>query len=228
MAALGGCTAMDVISILRKKRQAVTGYEVEVVGERRTDQHPKVFTRLEIVHRVRGPRPQRGGGGRGDRAERHEVLLGARHAGAGGRHHAAASRSRRAEAWTSFRIEKDSMGEMQVPADALLRAADPARGRELPGLGRAHAAGVHPRARPGQAGGGAGQRELGLLDAARSPAPSSSAAREVAAGTLGRRVPDRRLPDRQRHQHEHERQRGHRPAAPRRRLGPHRCTPTTT
>jgi len=54
MAALGGCTAMDVISILRKKRQAVTGYEVEVVGERRTDQHPKVFTRLEVVHKVRG------------------------------------------------------------------------------------------------------------------------------------------------------------------------------
>lgn len=54
MAALGGCTAMDVISILRKKRQPVTGYEVEVVGERRTDQHPKVFTRLEVVHRLRG------------------------------------------------------------------------------------------------------------------------------------------------------------------------------
>ncbi len=54
LAALGGCTAMDVISILRKKRQAVTGYEVEVAGERRTDQHPKVYTRIEIVHRVRG------------------------------------------------------------------------------------------------------------------------------------------------------------------------------
>ena len=54
MAALGGCTAMDVISILRKKRQAVTGYEIEVNGERRMDQHPKVFTRLEVVHRVRG------------------------------------------------------------------------------------------------------------------------------------------------------------------------------
>ncbi len=53
-AALGGCTAMDVISILRKKRQAVTGYEVEVVAERRMDQHPKTFTRMEIVHRVRG------------------------------------------------------------------------------------------------------------------------------------------------------------------------------
>jgi putative redox protein len=53
-AALGGCTAMDVISILRKKRQPVTGYEVEVVAERRTDQHPRIFTRMEIIHRVRG------------------------------------------------------------------------------------------------------------------------------------------------------------------------------
>ena len=53
-AALGGCTAMDVISILRKKRQPVTGYEVEVVAERRMDQHPRIFTRMEIIHRVRG------------------------------------------------------------------------------------------------------------------------------------------------------------------------------
>jgi putative redox protein len=53
-AALGGCTAMDVISILRKKRQAVTGYEVEVVAERRMDQHPRIYTRMEIIHRVRG------------------------------------------------------------------------------------------------------------------------------------------------------------------------------
>jgi putative redox protein len=53
-AALGGCTAMDVISILRKKRQVVTGYEVEVLAERRLDQHPRIFTRMEIVHRVRG------------------------------------------------------------------------------------------------------------------------------------------------------------------------------
>ena len=53
-AALGGCTAMDVISILRKKRQQVTGYEVEVVAERRLDQHPRIFTRIEVIHRVRG------------------------------------------------------------------------------------------------------------------------------------------------------------------------------
>jgi putative redox protein len=53
MMALGGCTAMDVISILRKKRLAVSAYEVTVSGERR-DEHPKVFTRMEVVHRVRG------------------------------------------------------------------------------------------------------------------------------------------------------------------------------
>ena len=53
LAALGGCTAMDVISILRKKRQRVTAYEVLVRGQRR-QQHPRVFTRIEIVHQVQG------------------------------------------------------------------------------------------------------------------------------------------------------------------------------
>jgi putative redox protein len=53
LGALGGCAAMDVVEILRKKRQAVTGYEVEVHGERRAE-HPRIFTRIEIVHRVRG------------------------------------------------------------------------------------------------------------------------------------------------------------------------------
>ena len=53
LVALGGCEAMDVISILRKKRQRVTGYEVRVSGERRTE-HPKGYTRMEILHRVTG------------------------------------------------------------------------------------------------------------------------------------------------------------------------------
>jgi len=53
LAAVAGCTAMDVITILRKKRQTVMGYEVEANAERR-DEHPRVFTRIEIVHRVRG------------------------------------------------------------------------------------------------------------------------------------------------------------------------------
>ena len=53
LAAVGGCTAMDVISILRKKRQQVTGYELVVTGEK-AEEHPKVFTRIEVLHRVRG------------------------------------------------------------------------------------------------------------------------------------------------------------------------------
>ena len=44
---------MDVIGILRKKRQVVLGYEVVVTGERGSE-HPRAFTRIEVVHRVRG------------------------------------------------------------------------------------------------------------------------------------------------------------------------------
>jgi len=53
--ALGGCTAVDVISILRKKREQVTDYRVEVRGERRAE-HPRSYTRLEVRHIVRGRR----------------------------------------------------------------------------------------------------------------------------------------------------------------------------
>lgn len=48
-----GCTAMDVISILRKKRQEVSGLEVEVLGSR-AKEHPRVYDRVDLVYRVRG------------------------------------------------------------------------------------------------------------------------------------------------------------------------------
>jgi putative redox protein len=51
--ALGGCTAVDVISILKKKRQHVTDYRIEVSGERH-DEFPKRFTKLMVKHIVRG------------------------------------------------------------------------------------------------------------------------------------------------------------------------------
>jgi putative redox protein len=51
--ALGGCTAMDVISILRKKRQPVTAYEVRVTGLQE-EGHPHNFTRFDVVHVVDG------------------------------------------------------------------------------------------------------------------------------------------------------------------------------
>lgn len=51
--ALGGCTAVDVLSILRKKRERVTDYRVELRGTRR-DEHPRAYTRIEMCHIVRG------------------------------------------------------------------------------------------------------------------------------------------------------------------------------
>jgi len=50
---LAGCTAMDVISILRKKRQDVTGFEVHVDAPR-SPEFPKVFTRADITYSVTG------------------------------------------------------------------------------------------------------------------------------------------------------------------------------
>lgn len=53
LVALGSCTAVDVISILRKKRQVVSDYRVEVRGERR-EEHPRSFRRMEVHHIVTG------------------------------------------------------------------------------------------------------------------------------------------------------------------------------
>jgi putative redox protein len=50
---LGGCTAMDVISILQKKRQDVTSFEVVLHGERAAD-HPKVYTEITMEYIVTG------------------------------------------------------------------------------------------------------------------------------------------------------------------------------
>jgi putative redox protein len=51
--ALAGCTAMDVISILRKKRQDVRRYSVESAGTQ-MDGHPNAFTRIDVTHVVEG------------------------------------------------------------------------------------------------------------------------------------------------------------------------------
>lgn len=51
--ALAGCTAMDVIPILRKKRQQDGGLTVAVWGKW-AEQHPKIYTRIEVLYRVRG------------------------------------------------------------------------------------------------------------------------------------------------------------------------------
>ena len=53
LAALAGCTAMDVASILRKKRQRAERYTLHLSGERATE-HPRVYTRIVVEHRVEG------------------------------------------------------------------------------------------------------------------------------------------------------------------------------
>ena len=51
--ALGGCTGVDVIDILKKKRQHVTGYRIEVHGDRR-EEYPRAYIKLYVKHIVSG------------------------------------------------------------------------------------------------------------------------------------------------------------------------------
>jgi putative redox protein len=51
--ALGGCTAMDVISILQKMREPLEALRVEVIGEM-ADEHPKRFLSLRVVYHLKG------------------------------------------------------------------------------------------------------------------------------------------------------------------------------
>ncbi len=53
LVAVAGCTAMDVVSILLKKRQDVTAYDVEVTGER-VEEHPRKFVKFQVHHIVHG------------------------------------------------------------------------------------------------------------------------------------------------------------------------------
>jgi putative redox protein len=48
-----GCTAMDVISILKKKRQPVEGFKVFATTER-AEEHPKRFTKIHLDYVVYG------------------------------------------------------------------------------------------------------------------------------------------------------------------------------
>lgn len=50
---IAGCTAMDVISIIRKRRADVTGFQVNITGERAED-HPKRYTRILIEYVLEG------------------------------------------------------------------------------------------------------------------------------------------------------------------------------
>ena len=53
LAAVAGCTGIDVVAILEKMRQPLEGLEIEVRGVRR-EAHPRIYERVEIVYRAHG------------------------------------------------------------------------------------------------------------------------------------------------------------------------------
>ncbi len=53
LAALGTCTAFDVVSILAKRRTPVESYRIELEGER-AEEHPRGYTRIRVRHIVGG------------------------------------------------------------------------------------------------------------------------------------------------------------------------------
>ena len=57
LCALGGCTGMDVISILRKMRTVPTAFRIEIKDERAA-RHPKVVTHLHLTYRFKGNIPK--------------------------------------------------------------------------------------------------------------------------------------------------------------------------
>ena len=57
LSALASCSAMDVVSILDKKRQAFARYEIHVTAVQR-DGYPQVFSRIDVVHELEGPTVQ--------------------------------------------------------------------------------------------------------------------------------------------------------------------------
>ena len=52
--ALGGCTGIDIIAILEKQRQRVTGFDLVVTGEQREEQ-PRIYQRINIEYVIAGP-----------------------------------------------------------------------------------------------------------------------------------------------------------------------------
>ncbi len=118
-----------------------------------------------------------------------------------------------------YRIEHDTMGEVRVPQDALYAAQTQRARRELPDLRRRARPRADRRSRTHQEGGGAGQQ--GARNARPRDRRCDRTRRRPGHRRRARRpVPDRRVPDRQRHLVEHEHERGARdPRHPRPRLG---------
>ncbi len=103
---LGGCTGMDVISMLRKMRQDVSSYQIRLRGERATE-HPKIFSAISLEHVVCG------------RALSVEAVKRAVELSATRYCSAAAMLGRAAHIAETYRIVDDTSGQEQTGALAL-------------------------------------------------------------------------------------------------------------
>ncbi len=50
---VAGCTAYDIVMILRKMREPIEGLEVEISGERR-EEHPRIYRKVHLHYRIKG------------------------------------------------------------------------------------------------------------------------------------------------------------------------------
>ncbi|MCO6450809.1 MAG: OsmC family protein [Caldilineales bacterium] len=53
LAALGGCVSTTIMGVLEKKRQQITSFEIEIVGEKQPD-WPKAYTAIHMIYKVSG------------------------------------------------------------------------------------------------------------------------------------------------------------------------------
>ncbi|MBC3538854.1 OsmC family protein [Rufibacter sediminis] len=53
--ALGGCSGIDVAMILKKQRQELTGFKMEITGERETGKEPALWKKVHVVFDLQGP-----------------------------------------------------------------------------------------------------------------------------------------------------------------------------
>jgi len=53
LASLAGCTSFDVVTILKKKRQEISGYSVDAEAEM-SEEPPEVFTKIHIKYKIKG------------------------------------------------------------------------------------------------------------------------------------------------------------------------------
>ena len=86
LAGTGGCTAYDVVLILKRGRHNVQGCSVKISSERATED-PKVFTKINMHFTVTGKACQHQCGRARHCHEPRQILLGQHHAGQNGRNH---------------------------------------------------------------------------------------------------------------------------------------------